>query len=768
MTLSVSIAEKHATEVLAPRGLDPDFVARLGVHSITTPAELPEEFASSKLAVVPALVIPWHSPTQGTLLQLRPDEPLSNGSGDPVKYVFPSGSAMVLNELRGVGEVAPDALVIIAEGSFQSMTALRYAPKDVAVYGMSGCWSWRKGETQVSIPDLIVAEGHPVIVALDADAASNLAVYNAGLALAEALAAEGATSVRFLRLAGAGAKAGLDDVLGSRPEDKRASYLANLIESAKDKPADVKPKAKRAGSGAVSPFFDGASLKVKTLAEAVVTKQPAMLTKEDKVALYMGGVYRIDGTGFLATLTDLLGENFRTSHAGNVEGYVVGQLAKHNLVLPERMDSPLMNCRNGMVDLRTGELIEHDPRFRSTVQFPVDYDPDATAPRYEEWTRSVGIDGQLDDLEETVALMLDPTVTPSKAVFLFGAARSGKSTFLRLMQEVAGSGNYTAVTLHQLAEDRFAAANLYGKVLNVAADLSAAHVEDVSIFKMMTGEDPIQANRKFGSQFAFVNRALFAFSANDPPTVGESSRAYVERIKPFHFGYTFAGHENPAIEAGLREEIPGILARWVRAGQRRTARGVVLPTDPRVRDLFEIASDRVRQFVAECCEILDVETAKGGSKGSTASTTTELYLAFRRWAEDEGRAALAKSKFRQRLANAPGVVEAVSSGRSRGWNLRVMTPTEREFRRPDSGTLSVSTYFSPRDSAPPEVAEVSVHSQASRPKLTKFQSLPDFISGLAVEVDPPECPDCDGAKELVPPALFWYACRRCHPGTFPS
>jgi putative DNA primase/helicase len=45
----------------------------------------------------------------------------------------------------------------------------------------------------------------------------------------------------------------------------------------------------------------------------------------------------------------------------------------------------------------------------------------------------------------------------------------------------------SAVTLHQLAENKFMGAELYGKMLNVAADLSAAHVADTSLFKMLSG-----------------------------------------------------------------------------------------------------------------------------------------------------------------------------------------------------------------------------------------------------------------------------------------
>jgi putative DNA primase/helicase len=95
----------------------------------------------------------------------------------------------------------------------------------------------------------------------------------------------------------------------------------------------------------------------------------------------------------------------------------------------------------------------------------------------------------LDDLEETMATMLDQSRTPPKAALLHGPSRSGKSTFLRLMTAIAGHENTSAVSLHQLSEDRFASANLYGKILNVAADISADHVRDLSLWKMLTGED---------------------------------------------------------------------------------------------------------------------------------------------------------------------------------------------------------------------------------------------------------------------------------------
>lgn len=778
--LRISFSDEQVA-ALAARAISPETAWLAGVTSIRSDADLPDGapgYWCEENGYVPGLLFRYVSPDGETVaLQLRPDTPVVNEkTGDVMKYVFAPDSPSILHAARVRED--KDGPLLLTEGTCQTIAAAHYAPDGVEVYGIAGCQSWMK--RGVPTRDLAVVEGRDVFIALDADAGSNLNVYDAGVALREACIAQGAETVRFLRVPGAG-KTGLDDVLAGEVEERRSKYLKRLIEIARDRPkaekpelpAATKPKPRKADTAA-SPFFDGEKLKVQTLTETVLGTRPAALTRERKIALYVNGVYRIDGTGFLSALTELLGESFRTSHQGNAEAFAVGRLAATGVILPDRMTEPLLNVRNGMVDLRTGELIEHDSKYLSTVQFPIDFDPAATCPNYERWLTSM-VGSQVDDLEETVALMLDPTVTPTKAVFLFGPARSGKSTMLRIIGEIAGAENTSGVTLHDLVEDKFAAANLYGKTLNVAADLPARHVDDLSVFKLMTGADLIHANRKYGAQFDFVNRALFVFSANELPTVGESSRAYAERVKPVHFPHSFAGHEDPSIETAIMGELPGILNRLIAAHRRRVERGRMLDTDPRVREQFEKASDKVRQFVDEACEVLPIETGKGGSKNATESQTTDLYRRFTEWAQDEGKQGLAKSKFRARLTNVPGVFESVSSGRSRGWNVRVLPRGEWGTARSEEdggndGTLSVSAYPSERASSSSGKSESVVKGQKDRPKLTKFQGR-DVLAetgliDLVAEVPAPECPDCDTEERLIPPMNLRYACPRCGAGEF--
>jgi P4 family phage/plasmid primase-like protien len=672
---------------LAAYAITPAVAEAAGVFSVMHVDRLPDEFAWYGERAVPAIVFPWHEPNGTVRRQLKPDIKLEQAGEKPAKYVWAKDSAAQLGEFRaGDGD-----LVLIVEGTKQVLAAAGYAPEGVAVYGIAGCRSWQR--EGVPTPDLALCDGREVVIALDSDAADNREVYDAGLKLAEALKAEGARSVKFARVPG-GQKSGLDDVLGKRPADRRAAYLARLVESADTKPADRAP-AKRAKPTDDGPkegpevFFDASGLLVEKLSGAVREKFPAALTRERKVALYRDGAYRIDGTAFIGAVAELLGDKFRPTHRGAADEYTAGMLHVAGLFLPERIDVPLLNVRNGMLDLPTGTLKPHDPVYLSSRQIPVEWDADAKCPTYEAWLADQ-VDDQADDLEETTSTVLDPSRTPQKAEFLYGPSRSGKSTFLRLIQAMVGVENVSAVTLHMLAENRFAAANVFGKMLNCAADLSSAHVEDISIFKMMTGEDLIQADRKYGGQFAFTNGALFAFSANELPTVSESSRAYVERIKPFHFPHSFAGRENPGIEKAMLGELPGILVRWVRAWQRMNARGTYLATDAKVLHEFEVRSDRVRQWISDACRVwTETEDGLQVTEGATmpptrATTGAELAREFNRWAEVNAGSSMGQRKILDRLRTIPGVHEVRRlPTRTRAFNVTVRKDGERPWDEPE-------------------------------------------------------------------------------------
>lgn len=635
--------------------ITPEHRAFLNASAITDEVIDSQEIDSIERGIV----FPWRSPTGEETWQLRPDIPdLDLETGRPVKYVWPTDTDLMINRLRDSG-TGP---VLIVEGTKQQFAALSWAPPEYAIYGLSGCWGWVDGSGTTWLPDAMFLMGRDVYLCFDADMETNYQVHQAAKQLTDQLKRSGVGSVRYVQTTARGSN-GLDDVLAELPEDRRTTILALWLNQATARlpKAPKKPPA--------HPFIaENGALLVKRATEAVMDKAPAALTVEGKVALYTDGVFRMDALALLSSVVELLGDLYRKEWRKNIEETAVGLLYLSGTRLPERSTEPLLNVANGMLDLVTGELKPHDPIYMSSAQIPIEWVPDAKAPTYEWWLEQV-IPDQIEDLEEVASTMLDPSRTPSKALFAFGVSRSGKSTFIRLVQAIAGERNQSAVTLHALAENRFAAANVYGKILNASSDLSSAEVTDLSLFKMMTGDDLIMGEEKYASPFAFRNRALFAFCANELPTVGETSRAYLERIKPFKFGLTFAGREDPLIEVGMMNELPGILVRLVKAWQHFHARGGYSPTLPEVQQAFEIGSNRVRQWVSEEMEVTDT-AGKNEVARDQGSTGAELHRLFGAWTETQKAKPMGRKAFIAHLTSVNGVQDVrIMPNRSRGFNV---------------------------------------------------------------------------------------------------
>jgi putative DNA primase/helicase len=438
-------------------------------------------------------------------------------------------------------------------------------------------------------------------------------------------------------------------------------------------------RAEGSDPGAV--YFIKSSLQVAKLGDEILRRWPAALTGEGTLAWYGHGVYRADpeGTALTIKIATLLGNRFRTALVSSVGVWIRAVCEEEGLRIGEGDRSAgLINFRNGMLRYATGELLAHSWEYLSDFQLPVNWNPSATCERYERWAGTqVGEAPVLAALEETVAAMLDPDERPMYAGFLFGPSRSGKGTFLRLAESCVGPQWCSSVSLHQLGEDQHASASLFGMRLNVAGDLSAKGVGDISTWKMLTGGDAVHAHRKYGRQFSFRNRALFLFSANEVPTVNERSEAYLARMRPFSFGTSFLGLEDSSVEMALLGELEGIVARWVRALWRRKCgrAGAWLPVEDSVRLAFAQASNRVHAWIAEECRVLPVEVPEGQQTVVVADhacrTPTELVTAFNAWTAAQGmRTRLGRKHFMEQLRRVPGVVEVRrKTACVRGWNV---------------------------------------------------------------------------------------------------
>ncbi|MPZ08570.1 MAG: hypothetical protein GEU26_19540, partial [Nitrososphaeraceae archaeon] len=156
----------------------------------------------------------------------------------------------------------------------------------------------------------------------------------------------------------------------------------------------------------------------------------------------------------------------------------------HTRVAPRIACEPigeLVNFRNGLLDWRSGELRSHTPDVLSTVQLPVNYNPDATCPAFDRFLAEVVPADMIDIVWELIGYLVFSGNPLHKAVMLMGGGNNGKGTFLHVLEKLlGGKRNITAVSLHDLVNTRFSTASLYGKLANIAGDIDGSYLESTA------------------------------------------------------------------------------------------------------------------------------------------------------------------------------------------------------------------------------------------------------------------------------------------------
>ena len=144
----------------------------------------------------------------------------------------------------------------------------------------------------------------------------------------------------------------------------------------------------------------------------------------------------------------------------------------------------------------------------------------------------------------------------NKAVMLVGEGSNGKSTYLGIVERLLGKDNVVSVKLQSLTneKDRFMVGLLYGKMANIFADLPSEALRNTGLIKVLTGEDPVTADRKFRDPVTFTNYAKMLYSANELPRVYDTTTAFWRRWIVIEFPNRFPPNEE--FKNRVRNEIP--------------------------------------------------------------------------------------------------------------------------------------------------------------------------------------------------------------------
>lgn len=165
----------------------------------------------------------------------------------------------------------------------------------------------------------------------------------------------------------------------------------------------------------------------------------------------------------------------------------------------------IMVVANGRVNIDTGEFYDtHDPDEYHVARIPVTYDPEAKCPRVCQFFSEVlASENDIIAMAELFGYCLYKAWPYDILIMLVGSGANGKNVLLGLLEIFLGPENVTAMTLHALAKDQFAASHLFGKFANIAGEVPRTALRYTDYLKDLTGGGTIYANIKHEKGMTF-------------------------------------------------------------------------------------------------------------------------------------------------------------------------------------------------------------------------------------------------------------------------
>lgn len=205
-------------------------------------------------------------------------------------------------------------------------------------------------------------------------------------------------------------------------------------------------------------------------------------------------------------------------------------------------DPDVLNTPSGVVDLRTGEVREHDPSLLITKITKGSYRPGY---RHPDWDKALEAlpPAERDWLRNRIGQAVTGHPTPDGVlVFLEGGGENGKS-LLTTDGVVPALGDYAGVASHKLLsstnEHSEEMASLRGQRFLICEEMAEDRALNVTTVKRIMDVGMITARHVHKSNITFkATHSLFATS-NYLPVVNETDHGTWRRLARARFPYTF-------------------------------------------------------------------------------------------------------------------------------------------------------------------------------------------------------------------------------------
>ena len=321
-------------------------------------------------------------------------------------------------------------------------------------------------------------------------------------------------------------------------------------------------------------------------------------------------------------------------------------------IQPEQFDKDkhLLNVQNGYIDLKTGDLHNHDKEKYFSKIASIEYTDKIDYPLWDDFLMQI-FDGNrelINYMQRAVGYSLSGSTEEQVMFILYGNGRNGKSVFLDIITEMLG--NYTTNIQPQtlMVKPMSGSANsdiarLQGARLVTTTEPNDGMRFDEGLVKQVTGGDKVTARFLYGDEFDYHPEFKLWMATNHKPIIRGTDDGIWRRMVIIPFNVQIPDHQvDKNLKYKLRREMTAIL-NWAVEGYQEWRRTGLNEPDliKQQRGDYRREMDPVEQFIEDCCIRKDGERAKGSL----------LYQTYKEWATDNHQYMMNHIKFGKEMSN---------------------------------------------------------------------------------------------------------------------
>jgi P4 family phage/plasmid primase-like protien len=326
----------------------------------------------------------------------------------------------------------------------------------------------------------------------------------------------------------------------------------------------------------------------------------------------------------------------------------------------------LLNCKNGVVDLRTGQLITHQPSDRFTYCVNSEFEPGVDLAIWTSFLGNTVKDYANVDawLQMAAGYSISGFTNEEVMFYVFGPGRSGKGTFTNAFLATLGEPLATGVSFSMFTARRdgdsqnFDLARLKPCRFVSASESGKNQALNEAVVKQITGNDPITASFKGKDHFTYFPQFKVWLSSNHQVKGDVDDDAFWSRVRVLEFPNSHIGDEDKSLKERMRsDECRRALLAWAIRGASmwyHDAKGLITPTSIADSTATQRAAlDTVGRWL-EACTV---------TKPDAQTVNAELYSSYSKWCGENGESpkfgpsfgrAMVKKGFEQTSIRRPG------------------------------------------------------------------------------------------------------------------